>query len=227
MTNSNTELCKYLESLGAFDQQLEWFGRFRSLPEGWAACQRHDWMVWLIVVTGGAESPELEEALRRAASRACRQYAVYACEMAAYTCEIAEYTEWASLLRAIELSASRPSMLEVITPIWERACAPVSHANVGETWVVLASQIVDCARRSCVAIHEEYPHHELVWHMLCDAAGAASRTVWSSYMSSASHPMGSPYSYGKERALQLSDCHELLACPALSGETSRFEREPQ
>lgn len=44
----STELIKKLHALHACDEAIEWAGRYATMQEAWHACERADWMCWLL-----------------------------------------------------------------------------------------------------------------------------------------------------------------------------------
>jgi hypothetical protein len=46
--SSETQLCTKLKRLGACQESLRWVEKFDNPQAAWAACERGDWMLWLL-----------------------------------------------------------------------------------------------------------------------------------------------------------------------------------
>jgi hypothetical protein len=63
----------YLRSLRACDAAITWAAGYDDLPSAWAACERGDWMLWLLATGRLAD----DRTLRRLACRMVRETPVY------------------------------------------------------------------------------------------------------------------------------------------------------
>jgi hypothetical protein len=67
------DLQTYLRSLRACDDAITWAADYDDLPSAWAACERGDWMLWLLTTGGLAD----DRTLRRLACRMVRETPLY------------------------------------------------------------------------------------------------------------------------------------------------------
>jgi hypothetical protein len=67
------DLQTYLRSLRACDEAVEWAADYDDLPSAWAACERGDWMLWLLATGRLAD----DRTLRRLACRMVRETPLY------------------------------------------------------------------------------------------------------------------------------------------------------